>query len=320
MEKLLSKILMFVFMVLIMNNRIYAQLVEYTVDPTKSKIIYEDVENFIRAFKLLKADTDTTEVLQKEYIDKGTPGLRIFIEKYGLSAEKLSKAIQKHPDDYKALNDKMEWLKTQEDSIRLYFKKFTHFIPNAVFPPTYYLIDTRRGIGSGSIEGQLITIEKEAKRIIDPGIKTHIIHELVHLNQLNAIGSLDKYLAIYNSEKSLLAITIREGVAEFFAELITGKYGQDQAYFYARKHEHELWKRFCEEMYGKEIGDWMWANPQNPEQPRDVAYVLGAFIVEYYYKKSVDIDKTVSEILSITDYKKFLEKSGYSEKFKMKIE
>jgi len=52
----------------------------------------------------------------------------------------------------------MNWLKTQKDSIKAYFKKFKHFMPQAIFPPNYYLVDRRRGCGSGSLEGQLITI------------------------------------------------------------------------------------------------------------------------------------------------------------------
>ena len=290
-------------------------MASFTQDPTEAKIVYQDINNFIQAFRSLDENSDTVKVFQAEYIEKGTPGLKIFIEKYGLSAEKLTMAIHKNPEDYKAIAAKLAWLKTQEDSIRQYFEKFKQFIPGAVFPPTYYLIDIRRGIGSGSTEGQLITIEKEAKRITDPGLKTHIVHELVHLNQLNAIGSLEKYLAIYNSEKSLLAITIREGIAEFFAELITGKYTQDEAYFYTRSNEKELWIRFEKEMLGKETGDWMWTKPENPDQPRDVGYVFGALIVEHYYKKSLDLNMTVSEILSITDYINFIDKSGYADKF-----
>ena len=301
--------------IFLLKNQTKAQIVESSTVPAEAEIVYTDVQNFIHAYDLLNVDIDTIEVLQNEYINKGTPGLKIFIEKYGLSSEKLSLAIKNYPEDYKAINDKLNWLKTQEDSIRKYFEKLKQFIPNCVYPPTYYLVDTRRGIGSGSIEGQLITIEKEAIKIFDPGLKTHIIHELVHLNQLKAIGSLEKYLAIYNTEKSLLAITIREGVAEFFAELVTGKYTQNESYFYVRKHEHELWSKFSQEMYGKETGDWMWQKPKNPEQPRDIGYLLGALIVENYYKKSLDLNIAVFNILSITDYKNFLEISGYASKF-----
>jgi len=209
----------------------------------------------------------------------------------------------------------MNWLKTQEDSIKAYFEKFKHFVPQAIFPPTYYLVDRRRGIGSGSLEGQLITIEKEAFRITDKGLKTHILHELVHLNQLQAIGSYEKYLAIYRDEKSLLAITMREGIAEFFAELVTGKYTQDEARRFTSIHDMELWQKFEKEMYNKDLGDWMYEKPENQEQPRDVGYVFGAFIAEYYYKKSLDLKRATWELLSLTDYKTFIEKCNYPDKF-----
>lgn len=308
-------ILLLLMMASLWNNFTKAQIIQYPTNPFDAKIVYDDIENFLLAFKLLEEREDTVEILQKEYIDKGTPGLKIFIEKYGLTAEKLTKAIQKNPDDYMAIVDRLAWLKTQEDSIRQYFKKFKRFIPDAIFPPTYYLVDIRRGIGSGSIEGQLITIEKEAEKIVDPGIKTHIIHELVHLNQLQAIGSYEKYLAIYKDEKSLLAITLREGIAEFFAELVTGKYTQDEVRLYVSAHEQELWEEFKQEMYGKETGDWMWKTPENSDKPRDVGYVLGAKIVEYYYKQALDMDRAISEILSLTDYREFIKNCEYSNKF-----
>ena len=161
-------ILIIIFTSIVSFTSISAQLTSYKNNPLEAEIVYTDVENFIRAEKLLSNSSDTLEIFQREYIDKGTPGLKIFIEKYSLTAEKLAKAYKKNIDDYKSLPKKLNWLKSQEDSIRQYFVKLNHFIPQAVFPPTYYLIDIRRGIGSGSIEGQLITIEKEAKNIIDP--------------------------------------------------------------------------------------------------------------------------------------------------------
>ena len=314
----MKKVKLFLITILIIGSsfQTQAQLTTNNQDPNKAKIIYDDIINFMNAIKMLDFSTDTLGVLQKNYIDKGTPGLKIYIEKYELDASSLAKAIRKNPEDYKALGKRLAWLKFEEDSIRSYFHKLKHFIPNAVFPPTYYLVGQRWGVGSGSIEGQLITIEKKAVDVVDPGIKAHIIHELVHLNQLQAIGSLKKYLAIYNDEKSLLAISIREGVAEFFAELITGEYTQNEAREYVLKNEREIWERFKTDMLGGETKDWMWKKPKNPEQPRDIGYVFGALIVEYYYKHATNLDQAVQEILAITDYNDFLQKSQYSNRFK----
>ena len=306
---------LFVFIFIIISNaNIFAQLASSPSDPEEAKIVYDDVKNFAIAFKMLESNSDTIEVLQKHYIDKGTPGLKIFIKKYGLTAPKLAAKIGKYPEDYAAVGEKMKWLQSVEPSIRKYFTKFKVFIPTAVYPPTYYLIGLRRGIGSGSTEGQLITIEKKAVDTVDIGIEGHIIHELTHLNQLHAIGSLDKYLAIYNDEKSLLAISIREGVAEFFAELVTGE-GKNEARSYLLKHEMEIWQRFENDMYGNDTKDWVWSKPKYLDQPQDIGYVVGARIVEYFYKHSKDLEKAVDEILSITDYKAFLKKSRYAQKF-----
>lgn len=310
------KIIIISFLLTGCFNHLNAQLKSFNEDPGEAGIIYDDIINFMNAFNMLETSQDTVDILQEHYIDKGTPGLKIFIEKYGLTATELAKAIGKNPEDYNALENKLSWLRSQEDSIRLYFKKLKRFINDAVFPPTYYLVGSWKGIGSGSAEGQLITVEKKAADIVDSGLKTLIIHELIHLNQANAIGSLDKYLAIYKDEKSLLAITIREGTAEFFADLVTGRYTQNKARSFVLKNERDLWERFRIDMMGAETKDWMWKKPENPEQPSNVGYVLGALIVEYYYKRSSDVDRATQEILSVTDYEDFLSKSQYSNKFK----
>ena len=64
-------------------------------------------------------------------------------------------------------------------------------------------------------------------------------------------------------------------------------------------------------MSGKDTKDWMWSEPEDPEQPRDVGYLIGARIVQTHYEKALDKAKAVSEILSVRDYPAFLERSGY---------
>ena len=64
-------------------------------------------------------------------------------------------------------------------------------------------------------------------------------------------------------------------------------------------------------MLGAETGDWLWSQPENPVQPEDVGYALGASITERYYQRATDKRKAVREILGVTDYPAFLERSGY---------
>lgn len=289
---------------------------DLTTDPLQARFVYDDLNRFIEVHKELIAGSDTVSILQTGYLDKGTPGLNAFIEKYDLTAERLVTSIRKYPADYDALAEVAAALPAQVDSARVAFVKLKQLIPDAVYPPTYFLVGASRGIGSGSVEGQLITVEKSASDIKKRRSKvTLICHELVHFQQVTAVG-YENYVKLFGPEKSLLGLTIREGTAEFFANLVTGKMTQQKAAQYTRDNEADLWAEFRKEMDGSETGDWMWRKPSNEDQPPHVAYVLGAFIVDAYYQRSDDKGKAAKEILSVTDYEDFLEKSGYPDRWK----
>jgi hypothetical protein len=279
-------------------------------DPEKALFETIDVENFIRTFRLLPEEGEIVDVLKAEYFNRASPGLQQFIKKYNLTPERMAKAIRKHREKYAGIKNMPEWLAGQSNSIRKAYARLKERIPNAVFPPTYFLVADYRGIASGSEEGQLVSVEKFD--ITEKSLDTLVIHELVHFQQAMSVG-VEKYMAIYGPEKSLLALTIREGTAEFFADLVTGRITQEEARPYVLKHEKRLWQQFLSEMHGKETGDWMWKKPKDPDQPPHIAYYLGSRIVEAYYNRAEDKTKAVREILSVTDYKAFLKKSGYAE-------
>jgi hypothetical protein len=138
-----------------------------------------------------------------------------------------------------------------------------------------------RGIGSGSVEGPLLSIETQSPESIAAGdLESALVHEMIHMQQLSATG--EAYFDIFSGPQStLLALSIREGGATFFSRLITGGSEHKNAardYFLA--HERELWPAFEADMLGSDTGDWLWQTPSNPDQPRDVGYAIGALIVE----------------------------------------
>jgi len=283
-----------------------------TPDPNDAEFVYEDIHNFVRAFEQLASGGDSVAILQAEYFDKGSPGLGAFISRYDLTAERLVRAIREHPDAYAAVGGKVEVLADEVPRYRGAYAEIKRLIPDAAFPPTYFLIGAHRGIGSGSEEGPLVTIEGESVEDIQGKFVTMLVHEMVHMEQVQAIG-LDKYRAIFGPEKSLLALTVREGIAEYYAYEITGRMTQERARAFVLEHEGELWKRFQPDMLGTETGDWMWSRPADPEQPPHIAYVMGARITEAYYANAEDRDRATGEILSVVDYPAFLERSGYGE-------
>ncbi|MDH3216085.1 MAG: DUF2268 domain-containing protein [Candidatus Krumholzibacteria bacterium] len=298
------------------DARAQQQLTDDVVtDPAAARFVYEDVEHFILAMEKIASGADTSETLQSEYLTKATAGLTMFIEKYDLTVERLTRALRAHPEKYQSLEASLNALREAEPAFRDVYSRLKLEIPDAVFPPTYFLVAGHRGIGSGSIEGPLISIEKKTVESIREDLPATLVHEMVHMEQLAVLK--EDYFAIFSGEeKTLLALSVREGVATYFAERVTGgSKHKNAARDYLLAHEKELWDRFHWEMLGSETGEWLWSAPGNPEQPRDIGYAIGARIVEVYYESAKDKHKSVQEILEVTDYEAFLAKSGYGELF-----
>jgi hypothetical protein len=280
-------------------------------DPAAAVFVYRDVESFIRALERLGHDPDTTTVLQEEYFDGASPGLLMFIEKYDLTMSRLLGALREHPEAYTSIPQKLAILRSEEPAFHEAYRDLAGVMHGAVFPPTYYVVAGHRGIGSGSVEGTLISIGKETPESIRTDLAATLVHEMVHMQQL--AGLWEAYFAIFSGPgRTLLATSIREGAAMYFSELITGgSVHKNQARDFLLAHEARLWEAFRSEMLGGEMGEWLWSTPSDPEQPQDVGYAMGARIVHTFYERADDKAEAVRRILSITDYPAFLAASGY---------
>ena len=56
--------------------------------------------------------------------------------------------------------------------------------------------------------------------------------------------------------------------------------------------------------------------PSEKERPRDTGYVLGAMIVEYFYKNALNLNDATRVLLALTDYNEFMKTNNYQGKFK----
>ena len=282
------------------------------IDPANAAFVFEDIEHFIEAYDAIISGSDAEEALQSIYFDSASPGLRMFMEKYDLGPDRLIKAMATYPESYQRIPELLQALKQNAQSFRDTYRDLVDIIPNAVFPPTYFVVAGHRGIGSGSTEGPLISVEKKLVDTISD-LHSTLVHEMIHMQQLAATD--EAYFEIFSGPgRTLLALSIREGAATFFAEVIAGGSShKNQARAYLSAHESEMWQSFQREMLGGETGDWLWKKPENPEQPQDMGYAMGARIVEVYYENSKDKGFASSKVMSITDYTAFLEISGYGQ-------
>lgn len=285
-------------------------------DPLKIEIITLDIDNFWVAFEKAQPE-HPVEVYQEFYIDKGTKGLEGFMRGRIESAENLAKYVNHFSDYYASIKESTDQIPGMEDEIKASLVKLKEYYPEAIFPPVYFVIGTLGSAGTASKDGLIIGAEMHGLTDNTPmdkfndWLKTvlksidqipHIVaHELIHFQQ----G--------YSGNKNLLQGSIKEGSADFIAELISGKHINAHVHEFANPIEKELWLEFKERMLKKSVEGWLYSSPEG--RPNDLGYWMGYNISKAYFDKMENKQQAIHDILNIKNFEKFLEKSGYAEKF-----
>lgn len=136
------------------------------------------------------------------------------------------------------------------------------------------------------------------------GLPVIVAHELVHSQQ-------DKL----KQDTTLLCYAIREGMADFFAELVTGTNPSQRQYDFAKDKKKKIWQDFEKEMYLDRYSNWIANGSQEtPDHPSDLGYYMGYEICKSYYNEMHDKKQAITDIFNIRDYNAFLAKSKYVEK------
>ena len=130
-----------------------------------------------------------------------------------------------------------------------------------------------------------------------------VAHESCHFNQ--------KYAAL----NTLLAKSVQEGACDFIAEKTAGETLNLPQKIYGDNHEAELWKDFAAQMSGTDYKNWMYNGITSGDRPPDLGYYMGYKISHAYYRNARDKRQAIKDILETKDFKAFLEKSRYRQKF-----
>jgi hypothetical protein len=288
----------------------------WTSDPSKAKLITSDIDHFWEAYDLAKNDTaNRLSIYRQHYVDRGTPGLQDYFASKVIDMRAFVKGHDRRAKFYEAIRPntlKVEELK--EDMLRS-FVKFKEAYPAARFSNVYFVIGNYTSGGTVSSNGLLIGTDQMVKTENVPTDElnlweknnfqplqslVHIIaHELIHFNQ----DGLAR-------DTTLLSAALREGMADFFAEMISGKTANERLITFAKGKEKLVWEDFKKEMWLNRSSNWI-ANAQQetPDHPADLGYWIGYMICKAYYENASDKKRAVSDILNIKDYKAFFEKA-----------
>lgn len=291
---------------------------------SNQKVFTSDIDNFWRAYDSIQTTKDSLKqrhFIQTLYIDKGTEGLKAFMEARDYTAELWVNLINKYPKFWNSIRPNTLTVKSKAKEIESSIQKLRKLYPDLKEAKMYFtlgglrsggttrdgmvLIGTEIATGNASTDVSefpdkwLVGVFKEQRA---DNLVPLNIHEYVHTQQKG-------------EAQNLLGQAIKEGACDFVTELVTGQPLQNNYLQYGRQHEKELKERFKQDMFTTAYGNWLY-NGSNARTVADLGYFMGYAICKSYYNHSTDKKQAIKDIIELnypdsTAVENFLKKSIY---------
>ena len=223
-------------------------------------------------------------------------------------ASHLAEVILKDPGYYAEVRPLIAQFVASAPQLRNSCQVMMNIYPEAKMPVVYLVVGARNSGGTSADTGLILGVEMYNSRPNTPlnpddfvGVVTH---ELVHFQQKPS------------KSNSLLHQSMIEGAADFIAELIAGRNGDEKTKAYADSHEQELWEQFSSEMNGDKLDGWLYnARKVKPGVPPDLGYYEGYKICQAYYEHTPDKGAALRMIVPMENEEEIFRNSNYAARF-----
>lgn len=288
-----------------------------------------DIGNFWIAYDEVQKISNTEQKIstfQNLYVDKATVGLKDFIQSRNFTSRHWIESFESKPKFWNSIKNKTVSIQKDFKNIERLYQNFNQLYTGFSPPKIYFTIGNLKG-GGTVINGNLIIGSELAasdktvnyselsknyqdRMKMNSGVIFLTAHELVHTQQ-NLKGTLT----------NLLGLCLKEGSADFIAELLTGKKVEAPYIEYGMQHQNSLWNDFQKEMNGEYFQNWLSNTATIKDKPADLGYFIGYIITKKFYERSKNKKSAVSTIINLdfsnmAETENFLEKSGYKNDMK----
>ena len=291
--------------------------------PADAQFVTSDIENFWRAYDVF-AQSRNASAFQVEYLNRASPGLRDFMQARSVTAASLVQVVTALPQYFGAIRGNTLRLTSDAallNRIRANFEVIEAAYPASVYPPVTFLIGRFSTAGTVRQSGMLIGSEfygiddatpvQELNAFQRANVKPLdsiplvVAHEHVHV--LQRFGRL-----LGKPSLTLLEQALLEGSADFLGEFASGSHINKHVHEYGLQHEAALWDEFQLEMFGTNIGNWLYNQGSGGTRPGDLGYFIGYRIAQSYYDNAADKRAAIRDIIEMSSAAAFLAASGYS--------
>jgi uncharacterized protein YjaZ len=267
----------------------------------------EDVERFYAICDAAGGKPDA-EVLQRDYLDKGSEGLHELAKARNVTGARIADTLAKRPELYADARRCLAVLPKVRARVDTALHSLVERYPQARVPAVTIAVGRGKPVGVGSPAGGLqIGLEALcATNWLNPDVEERfvhvIVHEYVHVQQNEALSEAEHPTVL---ERSLM-----EGAAEFVAEQTSGQVAYSRLAASTRGREHAIESAFAADIDKTDLSQWF--DNSTIEKPGDLGYWVGYRIVRAYYEHAPDKRRALREIIELDDAKAFLTDSGWS--------
>jgi hypothetical protein len=288
------------------------------------KVFTSDIDHFWRAYDSCQTTSDSVEqlhYLQTLYVDKGTQGLKAFMEVREYSTELWVSLIRNYPKFWRSIRPNTLAVKPKAKEIEQSIGRLKKLYPRLKEAKMYFTIGGLRSGGTTLQDMVLIGAE-----IATGNARTDVsefpnkwLEGVFKSQQPDNIVALNIHEYVHTQQRgtaqNLLGQAIREGVCDFISELVIGKALQNNYLVYGKAHEAELKTSFESEMFTTAYSNWLY-NGAKTKTMADLGYFMGYAICKAYYTNSVDKHQAVKDIIELnysdtTAVENFLATSKY---------
>ncbi|MCS0591300.1 DUF2268 domain-containing putative Zn-dependent protease [Massilia norwichensis] len=292
------------------------------VDPLTADIDIVDAQRFAGLMK--DGALPTAEVLQRGYLDGAGRGVRIFTPNRIVDAANLARVVAARQDNYRqAIRECLPQLPALRSDLRAIYLAFAGLVPERPLPAIHVVFGASNSGGTANSEAQVIGLEVVCQMGATPDkfratMRDFFAHETVHTWQRESSpqGRLDP----------LLDQSLREGVADYLASLVTGQTPDARRDAWAREREAWLWQEFQRDRQALKADSkslnkpgasphyqrWLSNYGSAPEGwPYEAGYWIGMRIAEAYVARARDKHAAIRDLIELKDPNAILEASGY---------
>lgn len=272
----------------------------------------------------------TADLIERDYLASGGRAIAVFTPNRIVNAGKLADRIARNPAIYRdAVERCLPWVADTNAELRATYLALHGLFPDRKLPRIAVVIGANNSGGTAGEGIQVIGLEvicrlSPTREAFQEYMRQFFAHETIHTFQGGQSAA--------EARSPLLASALREGVADYIADLATARVPNPARDSWAREREAWVWQQFrqdaatvreglkpdgeatleAEEAYSRWFG-----NAGSPPRgwPDELGYWIGMRIAQRYVAQAKDPHAAIGALLDPGDPEVILRESGYGSDF-----